>query len=56
MDLRDGSAFLSAVKAFGKKVGLRPEDIAQAVGQPRKVAYLEQVCVYMCMYVCRKCE
>jgi hypothetical protein len=52
VDMRDGSAFLSGIKAFGKKIGLRPEDIAQAVGQPRKVAYIEQVCVCMCMCMC----
>ena len=47
VDLRDGSAFVSALKAFGKKVGLRPVDLQQAIGQPRKVAYLENTITQM---------
>ena len=41
VDLRDGSAFISLAKTWGKKLGLRPIDIAQTIGEPRKVAYLE---------------
>lgn len=41
IDLRDGSAFLSLVKTWGKKLGWRPIDINNAISSPRKVAYLE---------------
>eukprot|EP01041_Mallomonas_annulata_P006221 gene6221-12603_t len=43
VDLRDGSAIISALKIWGKKLGLRPVDISQTIGSPRKVAYLEEV-------------
>jgi predicted unusual protein kinase regulating ubiquinone biosynthesis (AarF/ABC1/UbiB family) len=36
LDLRDGSATLSAVKSFGKAVGWRPQDIQQVVTSPRR--------------------
>jgi predicted unusual protein kinase regulating ubiquinone biosynthesis (AarF/ABC1/UbiB family) len=41
VDLRDGSAFTSVLKSWGKKLGLRPVDIGNVVTSPRKVAYLE---------------
>jgi len=41
LDVRDGSAAVSVMKSFGKKVGWRPEDIAALVQQSRKVQYLE---------------
>ena len=43
IDLRDGSATLSALKIWGKKLGWRPVDIANTVQQPRKVAYVEDI-------------
>eukprot|EP00607_Mallomonas_marina_P009763 CAMPEP_0182420818 /NCGR_PEP_ID=MMETSP1167-20130531/5908_1 /TAXON_ID=2988 /ORGANISM="Mallomonas Sp, Strain CCMP3275" /LENGTH=601 /DNA_ID=CAMNT_0024597301 /DNA_START=326 /DNA_END=2131 /DNA_ORIENTATION=+ len=43
VDLKDGSALVSAAKGIGKKIGLRPLDIKNTVMSPRKVAYLEEV-------------
>lgn len=43
IDLRDGSALVSALKAWGKSLGWRPIDISNTVQSPRKVAYLEDV-------------
>jgi len=43
VDLRDGSATLSLIKSWGKKLGWRPVDISQTVQQPRKVANLERI-------------
>ena len=43
VDLRDGSAFLSTLKKFGKALGLRPLDISQAVQSPRKVAQMDDI-------------
>jgi len=37
-DLRDGSSVTTLVKEVGRRLGLRPEDIAAAVTQPRAVA------------------
>mmetsp|Transcript_6756 Transcript_6756/g.10045 ORF Transcript_6756/g.10045 Transcript_6756/m.10045 type:complete len:759 (-) Transcript_6756:150-2426(-) len=42
LDVRDGSAFVSFMKTFGKKVGLRPEDIGAVVQQSRKIKYIEE--------------
>ncbi len=47
VDLRDGSAFVSILKSWGKALGWRPIDIANAVQQPRKVAYLEDTLLRM---------
>lgn len=47
IDLRDGSATLSAVKSVGKKLGWRPVDIANAVTSPRKVAKIEEMLTKM---------
>jgi predicted unusual protein kinase regulating ubiquinone biosynthesis (AarF/ABC1/UbiB family) len=47
VDLRDGSATLSALKTISKKLGLRPIDIAQTIQQPRKVANLEDILTRM---------
>ena len=47
VDLRDGSAALSFLKSFGKKVGLRPIDIQQAIGSPRSIARLEDIVTRM---------
>lgn len=41
VDLREGSAALSTVKAFTKRVGWRAKDISAVVTQPRKTAYIE---------------
>ena len=38
IDLRDGSAALSFIKSWAKKLGWRPIDIANTVQSPRKVA------------------
>jgi len=43
VDLRDGSAFLSALKKFGKAVGWRPIDISNVVQSPRKVAEMDDI-------------
>ena len=43
VDLRDGSAFVSALKTFGKKVGLRPIDLKQAIMSPRNIAKTEDI-------------
>ena len=39
-NLRDGSTATTAVKEVGRRLGLRPVDIQQAVSQPRTVAAL----------------
>ena len=41
-NLRDGSTTTTAIKEVGRRLGLRPKDIAQAVGQPRAVAALAE--------------
>jgi len=43
VDLRDGSAFISALKKIGKSIGWRPIDIANAVQSPRKVAEMDDI-------------
>ena len=43
VDLRDGSAFVSALKKIGKQIGLRPIDIANTVQSPRKVAEMDDI-------------
>jgi predicted unusual protein kinase regulating ubiquinone biosynthesis (AarF/ABC1/UbiB family) len=47
VDLRDGSAFVSLAKSWGKAVGWRPIDISNAVQSPRKVAYMEDTLARM---------
>jgi predicted unusual protein kinase regulating ubiquinone biosynthesis (AarF/ABC1/UbiB family) len=47
VDLRDGSAFLSLAKTWGKKLGWRPVDIANTVKSPRNIAYLENTVARM---------
>lgn len=42
IDLRDGSASVTALKAFRKRVGWRDEDLSAVLTQPRKTAYIEQ--------------
>lgn len=41
IDLRDGSATLSFLKTWGKKLGWRPIDLSQAIQTPRNVARLD---------------
>lgn len=41
IDLRDGSATLSFIKTWGKRLGLRPKDFMQVVKSPRNVARVE---------------
>ena len=40
VDLKDGSATISFLRTWGKKLGWRPVDIANAVQSPRKMAYV----------------
>lgn len=42
IDLKDGSATVTAIKSFRRKVGWRNEDIRDLVTQPRKTAYIEE--------------
>jgi predicted unusual protein kinase regulating ubiquinone biosynthesis (AarF/ABC1/UbiB family) len=47
IDLRDGSATVSVLNSWGKKLGLRPVDLGDAVQQPRKVANIERILTKM---------
>lgn len=47
VDLRDGSAALSLIKSWGKKLGWRPIDIENTVTSPRKIANLENIVTRM---------
>ncbi|KAI0562550.1 Protein kinase-like protein [Gracilaria domingensis] len=42
IDLKDGSAAITAVNSFRKKLGWRNEDFSALVTQPRKTAYIEE--------------
>lgn len=47
VDLRDGSAAMSLIKLWARRLGWRPIDIANAVQAPRKVANLESIVTKM---------
>lgn len=47
IDLRDGSATLSLVKTWTKKLGLRPIDLYNTISQPRKIAAMEDILTRM---------
>jgi len=47
VDLRDGSATISLIKLWARRLGWRPEDIANTVQAPRKVANLESIVTKM---------
>ena len=41
VDLRDGSATITLLKSWAKKLGWRPIDIANAIQSPRKIANVD---------------
>ena len=47
IDLRDGNAFVSLLKQWGKNLGWRPIDISNAIQTPRKIASIDQTITKM---------
>lgn len=43
LDLKDGSAYVSVLKSWQKKLGWRPRDVSSVVQSPRRVEHVDEV-------------